>query len=318
MQGWISLHRQIIENEFYFAERFTKMQAWIDLLLLANHKPVTIFIRGNEINLKAGQLAYSQLSLAKRWKWNRKTVDKFLSMLQNREMLDNRKTRLTTIISIRKWNDYQQSGQQNGQQRDNRTDIDNNANNVFNDNNSREKHGHDLSLSKKTDSKPKHKPQNWRHRKRNENEEVFVTREGIQKYFSRAINQRDLNEINNIAEKYGIGTMFELFTRLSDKIYSTNIWTNEIIEATSKELIYRDKIYQDEKNKITKADLKKGKIDQQIIETAKDIMKSEKKIPMDNLSKTKKVSKPTKLNLIQDVYKEDFNDKEYSQKNAVC
>jgi hypothetical protein len=130
MQGWISLHRQIMENEFYFVDRFTKMQAWIDLLLLANHKPITIFIRGNEINLKEGQLAYSQLSLAKRWKWNRKTVDKFLSMLQNREMLDNRKTRLTTIISIRKWNDYQQSGQQNGQQKDNRTDTDNNGKNV--------------------------------------------------------------------------------------------------------------------------------------------------------------------------------------------
>lgn len=126
MQGWISLHRQIMENEFYFVDRFTKMQAWIDLLLLANHKPVTIFIRGNEINLKEGQLAYSQLSLAKRWKWNRKTVDKFLSMLQNREMLDNRKTHLTTIISILKWNDFQQSGQQ----KDNRTDIDNNVKNV--------------------------------------------------------------------------------------------------------------------------------------------------------------------------------------------
>lgn len=130
MQGWISLHRQITENEFYFAERFTKMQAWIDLLLLANHKPVTIFIRGNEINLKEGQLAYSQLSLAKRWKWNRKTVDKFLSMLQKREMLDNRKTHLTTIISIQKWNNYQQSGQQNGQLKDNRTDIDNKVKNV--------------------------------------------------------------------------------------------------------------------------------------------------------------------------------------------
>lgn len=124
-----------MENEFYFVDRFTKMQAWIDLLLLANHKPVTIFIRGNEINLKEGQLAYSQLSLAKRWKWNRKTVDKFLSMLQNREMLDNRKTRLTTIISIRKWNEYQQNGQQNGQQKDNRTDIDNKGNNEDNENN---------------------------------------------------------------------------------------------------------------------------------------------------------------------------------------
>ncbi|MCX6150174.1 MAG: hypothetical protein NTX22_06600 [Ignavibacteriales bacterium] len=132
MEGWISLHRQITENEIWLSERFTKAQAWIDLLLLATHKPRTIFIRGNEINLKPGQLCWSQLSLADRWKWNRKTVDKFLLILENREMVDNRKTRLTTIISILNWNLYQDTGQQKGQQKDNRRDTNNNGNNENN------------------------------------------------------------------------------------------------------------------------------------------------------------------------------------------
>jgi hypothetical protein len=129
MEGWISLHRQVMDNEFYFSERFTKMQTWFDLLLLANHKPATIFIRGIEINLIEGQLCYSELNLAKRWKWNRKTVDKFLLMLKNRQMVDIKKSRLTTIITILKWNDYQKNGQQTGQQKDNRLDTDNNVNN---------------------------------------------------------------------------------------------------------------------------------------------------------------------------------------------
>lgn len=132
MQGWISLHRQIIENEFWFCERFTKAQAWIDLLLLATHKPTTVFIRGIEINLKPGELCYSQLTLAKRWKWNRKTVNKFLSMLQTRQMVDNKKSRVTTIISIKKWNEFQTNGQQSGQQKDNNLDTNNNDNNVNN------------------------------------------------------------------------------------------------------------------------------------------------------------------------------------------
>lgn len=58
MQGWIKLHRQIQENEFYFSERFTKVQAWVDLLLLANHKPATLYIRGVEMRLLPGQLAW--------------------------------------------------------------------------------------------------------------------------------------------------------------------------------------------------------------------------------------------------------------------
>lgn len=126
-EGYIKLYRSIEENEFYFSERFTKVQAWIDLLLLATYKPRTVFIRGIEITLKAGELCHSQLSLAKRWKWNRKTVSAFLSMLSKREMLDIKISRLTSIISIRNWETYQsngqQSGQQNGQQKDNRTDT---------------------------------------------------------------------------------------------------------------------------------------------------------------------------------------------------
>jgi DNA replication protein DnaD len=132
MEGWISLHRQIMENELWLSERFTKVQAWIDLLMLANHKSNTVFIRGNEVKTERGQLCWSILSLAKRWKWDRKTVNKFLQYLEKREMIHNRKTHITTIITIVKYNCYQLNGQQNGQQKDNRRDTNNNDNNENN------------------------------------------------------------------------------------------------------------------------------------------------------------------------------------------
>lgn len=112
MQGWIKLHRSIQENEFYFSERFTKAQAWIDLILLANHKPATIFLRGVEVNLSRGELARSQVTLASRWKWNERTVNKFLKMLEKREMIHIRSTNVTTIVSIRNYNLYQDSTEQ--------------------------------------------------------------------------------------------------------------------------------------------------------------------------------------------------------------
>ncbi len=111
--GYIALHRQITENEFWFCERFTKAQAWIDILLLATHKPNTVFIRGIEINLKPGELCYSQLSLAKRWKWNFKTVKKFLDILNQRGMIQFSGGKITTVISIINWSNYQKNGEQN-------------------------------------------------------------------------------------------------------------------------------------------------------------------------------------------------------------
>lgn len=151
MQGWIKIHRQIVENEFYFAERFTKMQAFLDLLILSNHKPETIFIRGIEINLKPGELCYSQLSLANRWSWNRKSVVKFLNLLKSRNMIDFTGNNITTVITIKNWKNYQKDGQQNyvdnkgsdavmnsdegqqlGQQKDNKRDTDKNDKNVKN------------------------------------------------------------------------------------------------------------------------------------------------------------------------------------------
>lgn len=115
-EGFIKLHRQITENEFYFSERFTKLQAWVDLLLLATYKHRTIFIRGIELKLNPGDICYSQLSLSKRWKWNERTVNKFLTALQNREMIQTRITNVTTIISILKWNEYQFTTEQTTEQ----------------------------------------------------------------------------------------------------------------------------------------------------------------------------------------------------------
>jgi DNA replication protein DnaD len=133
MLGYIKLHRQITDNKYWFSERFTKSQAWIDLLLLANHKPATFFIRGNEVNLERGQLGYAITTLAKRWKWNERTVDKFLSALQKDQMIHYRKSHITTIITIKNYDLYQDNTEQNTEQSKNRIQTNNNDKNEKND-----------------------------------------------------------------------------------------------------------------------------------------------------------------------------------------
>lgn len=144
--GWVKLHRQILESEIWLAEKFSKGQAWVDLLLLANHKTQTIFIRGVEIKIERGQLAYSQLTLSKRWKWNRKTVMSYLYLLENRQMIHTKTDNVTTRITIINYSKYQateddtghQNGHQNGQQKDTKTDTNKNDKNVKNINTHRQ------------------------------------------------------------------------------------------------------------------------------------------------------------------------------------
>ena len=37
MSGWIKIHRDILYHEIWSDKPFSKGQAWIDLILLANH-----------------------------------------------------------------------------------------------------------------------------------------------------------------------------------------------------------------------------------------------------------------------------------------
>jgi hypothetical protein len=86
-KGWIRLHRQIMETPEWLAEPFTRGQAWVDLLLLANHKTGHIRKRGILIAVDRGQVGYSEESLTGRWQWSRGKVRRFLSELQRREQI---------------------------------------------------------------------------------------------------------------------------------------------------------------------------------------------------------------------------------------
>jgi DNA replication protein DnaD len=114
MLGWIKLHRKLIDNPLYFSQKFIWSLAWIDLLLLAAHKKHIVEIKGRAITLYPGQLCYSKRSLASRWKWDKRTVSKFLNMLQGLEMIYQTDVKVTTVITIKNWNEYQNMEYEDG------------------------------------------------------------------------------------------------------------------------------------------------------------------------------------------------------------
>jgi hypothetical protein len=58
--GWIKLHRIIMDHPDWLSEPFTRAQAWVDLLLLANYKTGHIRKRGILIEVQRGQVGYSE------------------------------------------------------------------------------------------------------------------------------------------------------------------------------------------------------------------------------------------------------------------
>ena len=121
--GWIKIHRSILEDELYFSEKFTRTQAWIDLLLLAEYKPKTLFIRGIKLDLQRGQLAISIRDLSTRWKWGVNKVQSFIKELVESGKIDTQKSNLINVISICKYEIYQGAEDSKTIQIDTQTDT---------------------------------------------------------------------------------------------------------------------------------------------------------------------------------------------------
>ena len=108
MSGWIKLHRQVSNNSLWTSEPFTRGQAWIDLLMIANFKDSYYFKRGVRVDVKRGEIGRSTVELADRWKWSRGKVNRFLSLLEKEEQIVQQKMNVTTLISIVNYDTYQQ------------------------------------------------------------------------------------------------------------------------------------------------------------------------------------------------------------------
>ncbi len=113
--GWFTLSRELLNDKMWLAERFSKGQAWADLIGLAMFKAGEIEVRGCLINIERGQVGYSQESLAKRWKWSRNKVKRFLNYLETAHQITQHNEHinkyLKTVITITNYDLYQEGGQ---------------------------------------------------------------------------------------------------------------------------------------------------------------------------------------------------------------
>lgn len=114
--SWIRISRRLAKSDLWLQEPFTRGQAWVDLLMIANWKNGAVRIRGVRIDLQRGQVAASAVFLADRWKWSRGKVQRFLNELENEQRIEQQKNNVTNVVTIINYDYYQSNGQQVGQQ----------------------------------------------------------------------------------------------------------------------------------------------------------------------------------------------------------
>ena len=146
-EGYISLHRTLLDNPIFNSEPYTKGQAWVAILMLTNHKEGYITVKnGKMIKIERGECGFSELALSDIFKWSRGKVKRFLILLESEKMIQQKIVENHSIIKILNYDKFQNSTTNdttnsttndttNGQQTIQQTDINNNDNNDNNDNN---------------------------------------------------------------------------------------------------------------------------------------------------------------------------------------
>ncbi|HEX9900194.1 MAG TPA: hypothetical protein VGC81_13305 [Candidatus Methylomirabilis sp.] len=113
VEGWIKVYRQIRDHWLWERDRFTRGQAWLDLLLRARHKDHEARIGNQFVTEKRGQALVFQRQLASQWGWNRETVSKFLRLLKADHMVSLETSHGPeggyTLITIMNYERYQGS-----------------------------------------------------------------------------------------------------------------------------------------------------------------------------------------------------------------
>jgi hypothetical protein len=116
MTGWVRIYRSLGHHPIWTGERFTRGQAWVDLILLASYADHIAFPGNRPLAVKRGQVLTSQVKLAARWHWNRKTAKNYLAGLRAAGMLDFQTGKETdtgyTLITIRNYEHYQNTVQE--------------------------------------------------------------------------------------------------------------------------------------------------------------------------------------------------------------
>ena len=115
MEGWIKLHRKILDNDLWVTDNHLAKVIFIDCVLKANHKARFVPIKGSfGIHIKRGEFITSLRKMANYYNSTTKTIKKILVLLQKMGILETQGKTHYTLIIVRNYDQYQHNDNVNG------------------------------------------------------------------------------------------------------------------------------------------------------------------------------------------------------------
>lgn len=111
MEGWICLHRKILENPIICKDN-DYFVVWCYLLLSATHEKLTVIFKGKKIILKAGQLITGRKSIAEKFNISESKVQRILKNFEIEQQIEQQTSSKKRLITILNWDKYQNIEQQ--------------------------------------------------------------------------------------------------------------------------------------------------------------------------------------------------------------
>ena len=108
-EGWISVHRSLQCHWLWAEKPFSKGQAWIDMLMMANHADKKFLLGKELVEVKTGSFITSELKLHEKWGWSKTKVRNFLEVLETDGMIVKKTDRKKTTITIENYSSFQNS-----------------------------------------------------------------------------------------------------------------------------------------------------------------------------------------------------------------
>ena len=118
MEGWIKLHRKLLDNPIFENEKALKI--WIWFLLKATHTEREQLVGLQVIKLKKGQFIIGRKKASKELNINESTIYKYIKVFEKLKMITTKSNNKLTVVSIEKWEDYQSTDEEKEQQNNNK------------------------------------------------------------------------------------------------------------------------------------------------------------------------------------------------------
>lgn len=119
MEGWIKIHRKMLDNPIICKDS-DYLSVWIYLLLNATHKEIPALFKKKKILLQPGQLLTGRKSIANKLKISESKIYRIINDFKSEQQIEQQTSNQNSLITILNWNRYQESEQPNKQQMNNK------------------------------------------------------------------------------------------------------------------------------------------------------------------------------------------------------